>query len=302
MSGEAIQVLEPPVDVAGHTVLAFLNEVAGGRRLLETIRDRHERGAARIAVVAPQNQPEVGQIVDVDEVREAALARIEVTQGLLEEFGVKSVSSAMDPDPPLALDDAVRAFDPAEVLLSCLPETRFGFLRRDLVEWARDSLSAPVTHIPVRIDDDAVRWDVTHTLAVATKTVDSPGLLEALKERAAERPHRYTFICPRSGDLTRSEVSAKLARALAEMYRNDIDATGQPMSPEPFAAIRNAITHYRIDDILISTLAGEQSVWLQEGLIERVKGITHKPIDHIEASEAGATMVGSVAGHEESHL
>ena len=67
------------------------------------------------------------------------------------------------------------------------------------------------------------------------------------------------MICPRSGDLTREDVVERLARTLAEMYRSDIDATGQPMSPEPFAAIENAIEHYRIDDILISTLAGRQS-------------------------------------------
>ena len=55
------------------------------------------------------------------------------------------------------------------------------------------------------------------------------------------------------------------------------------MSPEPFAAIENAIEHYRIDDILISTLAGQQSKWLEEGLIERVKEITDKPVEHFEA-------------------
>ena len=301
-AGSASAVPEPPADVAGKTVLAFLNEVAGGRKLLETLRDRSERGAARIALVAPQNQPAAGQIVDLDEVRDAATARVEVTQGLLSEFGVASVASVMDPDPSLALDDAVRAFQPAEVLLSCLQESRFGLLRRDLVEWARENLDTAVTHIPVRIEDDAIRWDVTHTLVVATKTVDSPELLASLTDRAAERPHRYTFICPRSGDLTRSEVSQKLARALAEMYRHEIDATGQPMSPEPFGAVRNAIEHYRIDDILISTLAGQQSVWVQEGLIERVQEITEKPIEHVEAGAGEAAVVEAFAGHEESHL
>jgi hypothetical protein len=67
------------------------------------------------------------------------------------------------------------------------------------------------------------------------------------------------------------------------MYRSDIDATGQPMSPAPFAAVQNAIEHYRVDEILISTLAGEQSVWLEEGLIERVHDITDKPVEHVEA-------------------
>jgi hypothetical protein len=67
------------------------------------------------------------------------------------------------------------------------------------------------------------------------------------------------------------------------MYRNEIDATGQPMSPDPFHAIENAIEHYRIDDILISTLKGEQSKWLEEGLIEKVQALTDKPVEHIES-------------------
>jgi hypothetical protein len=151
------------------------------------------------------------------------------------------------------------------------------------VEWAKARYGR-VEHIPVRVDDDAVRWDVTHTLVVATQTVNSRDLVNRLAERARERPHRYTFISPRSGTISREEIASRLAATLAEMYRNEIDATGQPMSPDPFQAIQNAIEHYRIDDILISTLKGEQSKWLEEGLIEKVQGITDKPIEHLESS------------------
>jgi len=270
-------------DDGGGVVLAFLNEVAGGRRLPETLRERVEAGAYEVAVVAPQNQPVAGQIVDRDELREAALSRVEVTQAVLHDFGIDAVGAVLDPDPPLALDDAVRAFEPVEVLISCLAETRFGLARKDLIGWAQGRFDVPVTHIPVRIEDDAVRWDVTHTLVVATQTVNSPDLVSRLKSRSAESPHRYTIICPRSGDLAREEVCERLARTLAELYRDEIDATGQPMSPEPFPAVQNAIEHYRVDEILISTLAGQQSRWLQEGLLDKVGAITDKPIDHVEA-------------------
>jgi hypothetical protein len=273
----------PSPFVDGGTLLAFLNEVAGGRRLLETIRARVEDGADTVTVVAPQNQPVAGQIVDRDELRDAARSRVEVTMAVLAEFGIGSVGSTFDPDPALALDDAVRAYRPRELLLSCLLETRLGAARKDLVEWARESLEAPVTHIPVRIEDDAIRWDVTHTLVVATQTVASEELISHLKHEAAERPHRYTIISPPSGALSREEVCERLARTLAELYRVDIDATGQPMSPAPFAAVRNAIEHYRVDEVLISTLAGEQSKWVAEGLIDKVRGITEKPVHHIEA-------------------
>jgi hypothetical protein len=275
----------------GGVILAFLNEVAGGRKLLEAIRERLDGEADGVALAAPQNQPMAGQIVDRDELLEAAKSRVEVTQAVLQEFGIDAPGAVFDPDPPVALDDAVRAFQPTEVLLSCLAETRFGVARKDLVSWAQDRFEIPVTHIPVRIEDDAVRWDVTHTLVVATQTVNSPDLVARLKARAAERPHRYTIISPASGSLTREEVCERLARTLAELYRSEIDATGQPMSPAPEAAVENAIEHYRIDEILISTLAGEQSKWIAEGLLDRVKAMTDMPVEHVETASATAGAV-----------
>ncbi len=281
-------------------LLIFLNEVAGGRKLLSATRERAS-DVDHVAVVAPQNQPAVGQLVDVDELYDAALARVEVTLAILAEFGIDAVGDVMDRDPALALDDAVRAFGPGEVLLSCLPETRFGLTRKDLAEWARSRFEPDpaITHIPVRIDDDAIRWDVTHTLVVATQTVDSPDLVGRLRDRHGEQPHRYTFICPRSGDLSAEQVSSKLASTLAQLYREEVDATGQPMSPDPFHAVQNAIAHYRVDDILISTLKGETSVWLEEDLIGRVREITEKPVEHLEAGRPAEAVAAAVASGEE---
>jgi hypothetical protein len=282
--------------VPGRPLLVFLNEVAGGRKLLEQVRAR-EAGVPYVAVVAPQNQPAAGQIIDTAEIRDAARSRVDVTMAVFAGFGIESVGDVMDPDPSLALDDAVRAHEPGEVLLSCLADTRFGFTRKDLVEWARGRFEpeAQITHVPVRIEDDSVRWDVIHTLVVATQTVHTPDLMRRLKERAAERPHRYTIICPRSEQITREQVCEDLAATLAELYREDVDATGQPMSPDPFHAVQNAIAHYRIDEVLISTLAGEQSKWLEEDLIGRVREITEKPVEHIEAGRPPEKVAAAVA-------
>jgi hypothetical protein len=291
-----------PDDIEGATVLAFLNEVAGGRRLLGRLRDLVDAGAGSIALAAPQNQPVAGQIVDVGEVRDGALSRVEVTQEVLDEFGLNSVAAIFDPSPPLAFDDAVRAFRPAYVLFSSLPETRFGFARTDLIEWARSRTDTPVEHVPVRIEDDAIRWDVTHTLVIATQTVNSPDLVAHLKKLHADKPHRYTFIAPASGEISREEVCDRLAATLAALYRVEADATGQPMGgSEPFAAVRNAIEHYRVDDILVSTLAGRESRWLADGLIERIEEITDDPVTHFEAgagSREAAWQVPVGAGTE----
>jgi hypothetical protein len=282
-------------------LLIFLNEVAGGRKLLQAVREREGQHSG-VVVAAPQNQPAVGQLIDAGELREAARARVEVTMAVLSEFGIESVGEVMDPEPSLALDDAVRAHQPGEVLLSCLYETRFGFTRKDLVEWARKRLEPEVTltHIPVRIEDDTIRLDLIHTLVVAARTVAAPELVTRLKDRAGGSPHRYTIVCPRADDVSEGQIVRDLASTLAELYRAEVDATGQPMSPDPFRAVKNAIEHYRVDEILISTFTGESSRWLEEDLVGRVREITNKQVQHIEVGRPPAAVAAAVAGGGES--
>lgn len=282
-------------------LLVFLNEVAGGRKLLAAVAERAEK-VPFVAVAAPQNQPAVGQLIDAGELRDAARARVEVTMSILSEYGIESVGEVMDRDPALALDDAVRAHDPGEVLLSCRHETRFGITRKDLVEWAKDRFEpdVAVTHIPVRVQDDSISLEKSHTLVVATQTVAAPDLVTRLKERAAGHPHRYTIICPRADDVSEAEIVGDLASTLAELYRADIDATGQPMSPEPFHAVQNAIEHYSVDEVLISTFAGETSRWLDEDLIGRTREITDKQVEHLEVGRPAKAVAAAVAEGEES--
>jgi hypothetical protein len=277
-------------------LLVFLNEVAGGRKLLQAVRERQGK-VSKVIVAAPQNQPSVGQLTDAGEVREAARARVEVTMAVLGEFGIESVGEVLDPEPWLAATDAVRAHEPGEILFSALYDSRFGFTRRDLVEWVREQVEPETefTHIPVRIEDDAIRLDLIHTLVVATQTVAASDLVQRLKERAAVAPHRYTIICPRTDEVSETEVVADLASTLAELYRSEIDATGQPMSPDPFQAVKNAIEHYRINEVLISTFAGESSQWLEEDLIGRVREITEKQVQHIEVGRTPTVVAAAVA-------
>jgi hypothetical protein len=280
-------------------LLVFLNEVAGGRKLLQAVRERTEAGTvSQVIVAAPQNQPTIGTRIDRDDLYASARARVEVTMSLFASFGIESVGEVLDPAPQLALGDAIRVNRPSEVLYSDLYDTRFGFARKDLVEVSREIAEPEVrfTHIPVRVEEDAIRLDLSHVLVVATKTVNAPDLVSRLKERAARRPHRYTIICPRSADVAEEQVVRDLAATLAELYRADVDATGLPISSdEPFEAVRNAIEHYRIDEILISTFAGEESRWLQSDLIGRVREITDKPVSHVESGRAPAAFASVVA-------
>lgn len=213
-------------------------------------------------------------------------------------FGIDSIGEVLDPAPQLALGDAIRVHEPVEVFFSALYDTRYGLLRKDLVEVAR-GIAEPdtkFTHIAVRVEEDAVRLDLSHVLVVATKTVHSPDLVARLKERAAARPHRFTIISPRTEEVPEEQVIRDLSSTLSELYRSEIDATGLPVSAaDPFEAVRNAIEHHRVDEIMISTFAGEQSQWLQSDLIGRVREITDKPVTHVESGRTSAAFAATVA-------
>lgn len=290
--------------MAKQPLLIFLNEVAGGRKLLEAARAKAP-DASYVVVAAPQNQPQAGQLFDRSEAREAARARVDVTLAVLDSFGIQAVGEVLDPDSDMALGDAIRTHRPGEVLLSCLYDTRFGLTMRDLLEWANSTYGneTTITHIPVRIEEDSIRFDVTHTLVVANRTLASPDLRERLLNLGQERPHRFTIVAPAMEDVSNNTVSRNLADLMAELYRADIDATGQPMSPDAFSAIKNAIEHYRVDDILISTLGAEESQWLQEDLIGRVREITDKQVTHHETGRPPQVVAAAVAqgdGSEDS--
>lgn len=280
-------------------LVLFMNEVAGGRLLLEATLER-AKGASYVVVVAPQNQPSVGQLFAPEEAREAARVRVEVTLAVLDEFGIEAIGEVLDPDTDLALGDAIRSHRPSEVLLSCLYDSRFGFTRKDLVEWAKIKFEpeTTITHIPVRIEDDSIRQDLTHTLVVSNLTLSQPDLEQRLLDRSSDRPHRFTIIAPATEGVSTSTVSRDLAGLMAALYRSGIDATGQPMSPDPFSAVKAAIEHYRVDDILISTLPGEESRWLQDDLIGQVREYTNKPVSHHECGRPAKAVAAAVAAGE----
>lgn len=277
-------------------LLIFLNEVAGGRKLLEAARAK-AADASYVVVTAPQNQPSVGQLFDSEERAEAARARVDVTLALLAEVGIDAIGEVLDPEYDLALGDAIRSHRPGDVLLSCTYDFRFGYTRRDLLEWAKITYGdvTEITHIPVRIEDDSISLNVTHTLVVSNRTLTSDDLQSRLLDRSGDRPHRYTIIAPAADDVAEATVARNLAGVMAKLYDAGIDATGQPMSPDPFDAVKTAIEHYRVDEILISTLSGEESHWLQKDLIGKVREITDKPVIHHESGRPPAAVAAAVA-------
>jgi hypothetical protein len=258
-------------------LLVVANETVGGTALIDAVRKRAEGGELKVTVICPQNDPKGGWVIYDDAARSAADNRLRTTLAQLREVGVEAEGEIMDPDPYSATMDAIHAFSPDEVIVSTHPETRSGWMRKDLVSRIEDDSGLPVEHIVV--DLDAEREDVNRTLVVANQTVESEPLHRRIVEKNGEGNHRFTVIVPASGGS--GDPHDRLAHLLKRLTDDGIQAVGQVGHPDPFTAIQNAMQFYAVDDILISTFEGERSGWLRANLIERVKAATSKPVEHI---------------------
>ncbi len=260
-------------------LLVVANETVAGQSLIDAVRERAQRGPIKVVVVCPQNQPRHGNVVYDDVVRAAAENRITTTLAQLREAGIEAEGEVMDPDPFSATTDAFEKYGADRILISTHPETRSGWLRRDLVDRVRDAVDVPVEHIVVDLDEDLET--VTNTLVVANQTACGDDLLDVLKRKQQETPHRFVVISPIAPQEGRERSADRLAEAVARLQSAGLEAVGQVMDPDPFTAVQNAMQFYAIDEIVVSTFPETRSGWLRQDLIERLERSTARPVEHV---------------------
>ena len=260
-------------------VLVVANETVGGKKLLEAIERRAARGPIRCTVVCPQNRPAKGYVIYDESARSAAQIRLDLTLERLHAMGIEANGEVMDPDPYMAVKDALRIYGADEIIISTLPYARSGWLRRDLVDRIKSATELPVEHVIVDLNEEPVK----HALVVANQTVGGRKLIETLERRASESPHRFTVICPQdgAGDEAAERGQDRLDRTLAELERQGLDVTGYVTHPDPFTSIMNAIQLDPASEIIISTLPSYKSRWLRGDLIPRVRRATGVPVEHV---------------------
>ncbi len=273
-------------------VLVVANDTHGGRSLIDAIKARAAQGDASFVVIAPQNKPQSGLVIYDEAVRDAARHRVEATLSALRELGIEARGDLMDPDPFNATLDAVREYGIDEIVISTHPETRSGWMRRDLIERVEEATGLPVQHVVVDLDAD--RAEADQTLVIANQTAGGEPLFAELKRRASDGHHRFTVIVPQDGGEGHhvAEARERLTALLARLRSEGIPATGGIGDPDPYTAVMNALQFYRVDEIVISTLPRMRSRWLRSDLVERVKRATACPVEHVVVDLAAADDAG----------
>jgi hypothetical protein len=265
-------------------ILVLANETIGGAKLLDAIRERHAQGDAHFFVVVPQTKPRHGNVIYAEAVRDSAQVRVDLALAFMRDEGIDGAGEVGDADPYNAAMDAVGAHGIDEIIVSTLPATSSGWLRRDLPERLEVEGGKPVRHVVVDLDAEGLPFDVT--LVLANQTAAGRGLVDRLEQLAEEGPHRFIVVVPQdSGDGTAVRAAReRLGRLLGSLREDGIVAAGMIGDPDPYTAARNALDYFHISQIVVSTLPSNRSQWVEKGLIEKLERESGKPVIHVESS------------------
>ena len=262
------------------TVLVVANETLVGKELVDAVRRRASQGPIRVLVLAPVTQPREGYVVYRDSRRAAAGRRLDRTLAALREAGIPAHGAVFDDEPLTAVQDALGAEQIDEIIVSTHPETKSGWLRKNLLdEIRRVAGSRPVEHVVA----SSPSRETANVLVVANETLLGEPLLDRIRARAAEGAASFLIVAPQS-DPTKAEhpeADRRLRAALSALRSEGIDVHGQVAHPDPYTAAMQAVHDERVDEIIVSTFPGERSGWLRRDLVGRLRSQSGLPVEHV---------------------
>jgi hypothetical protein len=135
-------------------ILVVANQTAGGKELLEEIRNRCRGIDCEVLLVSPALVGSQSQrwASDIDEGLGLARERMGRSVTALRGVGVEVRAEVGDPDPNMAIEDALRMFAADEIVISTLPPGESKWLEHDVVERTRREVDLPMTHVVVDLE------------------------------------------------------------------------------------------------------------------------------------------------------
>jgi hypothetical protein len=273
-------------------LLVVANETVAGKPLIEAVKKHAARSREAVTVLCPVNQPSEGYVVYVDTRRAAAGRRLEKTLRQLRDAGIKAHGFVIESGPLDAVRDELAQNSYDAIIVSTHPQSRSGWLRRNVVEQLRKQVGAiPLEHVVV--DLEAERGGERNVLVVANETILGKPLLDEIHRRAADRDASFLILAPQGQAETSYEAAEqRLRSALADLRGAGIDIHGQIAHPDPYTAVMQTIRDERVDEIIVSTFPRQRSGWLRRDLVERLKKDTGLSVRHVVVEPA---VVGAAA-------
>ena len=153
-------------------ILVIANETCAGRGVVDEVRYRAGGAGAEVVVVSPalaKSRLEHWLSSDSERRRSEAETRLEDSVRAFEAAGMNARGTLGDADPLQALDDALRVFEPDEVIISTHPPARSNWLERQVVRKARERYTMPITHVVVDLLHESTSTDGAGTRAAPSE-------------------------------------------------------------------------------------------------------------------------------------
>ena len=130
------------------SVLVVAHQTAATSGLLEAVHERAQRGPAKFHLVVPRMPHGMHKVVDPQDTGhdDAQYVLDDALPKLSEAAGGEVTGSLGDPEPLMAIQDAVNLGHYDEIIISTLPMRISRWLKLDLVSKTK-GLGLPVTHI-----------------------------------------------------------------------------------------------------------------------------------------------------------
>jgi len=156
---EAARERHAPPAKPTHRMLVVANESLAGEELRREILRRMELWPEMLVVAPALSSRTHVWTSDTDREVEEARARLDATLRWAAEHGFEARGTVGDPDPMTAIEDALRSFDPDEIVIATHPPERSSWLESGLVERVREQVDVPVTQVVVDLDRARVEID-----------------------------------------------------------------------------------------------------------------------------------------------
>lgn len=136
----------------------------------------------------------------------------------------------------------------------------------------------------------------TRLLVVANRTLGSPELMSALRERAELGPVEFRLLVPATpatgGDPSSGREAAKrqMHEAVERLTAEGLEAEGRVGDPDPIVAVHEVWDPTEFDEVIVSTLPTGASRWLALDLPRRVGRITGAAVTHVVAQDPASRV------------
>src|SRR5215210_5393942 len=127
-------------------------------------------------------------------------------------------------------------------------------------------------------------------LVLASETIGGAALLEAVKRKSEQEDAKFFVVVPQTrprhgmvvyDDAVRDAAQVRVDLTCAFMEEEGIEGTGEVGDADPYTAAMDAIRHYGIDEVIVSTRPAATSGWMRRDLPERIQQDSGLPVEHV---------------------